>query len=607
MWLRGGTPHYTAVATLGKSLAPPQPPGSAACHAKKGAEPSVEGGTRGPRAIVKEVRRGLRNRIFGRILPVRLLFAAIAVLRVLGPRAEAQTAAPPSGKPIIDIVYAGDESFPPFEFRDERGEAAGFNIDLIRAVGRAQGIRVNCRAMQWQALRSALAGGTVDVAAMYRSPRRAREVDFAVAFEFVYQEMFIRRGSPPLHALADLRGKRVLVEGGTVLAETLSELALGADIREMPNEPAALRALAAGEGDVAFATQTPGRPFETRDALAAEISVTGPPVLPNEFAFVTRRGRPDLILQINEGMGAVKASGEYEKIYRRWLRPDQSADLARRAAWALGAVGLVVVFVVVWNQMLRRRVAEQVDALMRMGSSYNALAAKQAEVDRANKELETFSYSVSHDLRAPLRAIDGYTRILVEDHAQALDAEARRVCGVIRENVRGMGQLIDDLLNFSRLSRAAMEPVEIDMRALAESEFNQAVPAASVGRIAFHLNPLPGALGDPRLLRQVWANLLSNAIKFSSGREQPSIEVSGQTAGEEVVYTVRDNGAGFDMRYADKLFRVFERLHSTREFEGTGVGLAIVQRVVERHGGRVWAEGRVDEGATFHFALPKAG
>lgn len=125
--------------------------------------------------------------------------------------------------------------------------------------------------MQWQALRSALAGGTVDVAAMYRSPRRAREVDFAVAFEFVYQEMFIRRGSPPLHALADLRGKRVLVEGGTVLAETLSELALGADIREMPNEPAALRALAAGEGDVAFATQTPGRPFETRDALAAEI------------------------------------------------------------------------------------------------------------------------------------------------------------------------------------------------------------------------------------------------------------------------------------------------------------------------------------------------
>ena len=506
-----------------------------------------------------------------------------------------------------EIVYGGDSRFAPYEFLDDKGNPAGLNVDLILAVARTQGWSVRCQMLPWREVRAGLDNGQIDVVSMYRSSPRARIADFAIAHEFVYHELFVRRGAPSLSGLLDLAGKKVIVESDTILVDALVDLGFEKGIVEVASEPDALRSLADGLGDVAIVTQVVGRPFRQREALASRISVTGPPVLLTEYGFATRKGRRDMIEQLNAGVAAVKASGEYDRIYRRWLHPDESGDLLRYAAWALAVLGALAALVVAWNYMLRRQVARQVKALVKISSSYDSLAAKQAEVDRANKELEAFSYSVSHDLRAPLRAIDGYTRILLEDHNDKLDAEGQRVCSVIRENVHGMGQLIDDLLNFSRLSRAVMEPTAVDMQALAESEFDRAAAPDSPARQGFHLSALPPVVGDPRLLRQVWANLLSNAIKFSARRERPSIHVSAESTATEHVYTVRDNGAGFDMRFAGKLFGVFQRLHSAREFEGTGVGLAIVQRVVERHGGRVWAEGEIDRGAAFHVALPKPG
>jgi len=232
---------------------------------------------------------------------------------------------------------------------------------------------------------------------------------------------------------------------------------------------------------------------------------------------------------------------------------------------------------------------------------------RTAQLEAANKELEAFSYSVSHDLRAPLRAIDGYTRILMEDYETVLDAEGQRVCAVIRRQTQRMGELIDDLLAFSRLSRTQVQTSLIDMEALTNSLFHELTTPADRERIDFQLGSLPLAVGDPTLIRQVWLNLLTNAVKFSSKRVRAVIEVGGQQSDTEATYYVRDNGAGFDMQYADKLFRVFQRLHSEREFEGTGVGLAIIQRIIHRHGGRVWAEGEVDQGATFYFTLPWKG
>jgi light-regulated signal transduction histidine kinase (bacteriophytochrome) len=228
------------------------------------------------------------------------------------------------------------------------------------------------------------------------------------------------------------------------------------------------------------------------------------------------------------------------------------------------------------------------------------------QLESANKELESFSYSVSHDLRSPLRAIDGFSRILEEDHDDKLSDEGRRLLGVIRDNSRKMGQLIDDLLEFSRLGRKELSTSTIDMKRLAEVMIGE-LQTSSERPPKLEVGALPPARGDAVLVKQAWANLLGNAIKFSSKREQPVIEVSGHENGAECVYCVKDNGAGFDMQYYQKLFGVFQRLHRTEEFAGTGVGLAIVQRVIARHGGRVWAEGKVGEGAAFYFSLPRGG
>jgi PAS domain S-box-containing protein len=236
----------------------------------------------------------------------------------------------------------------------------------------------------------------------------------------------------------------------------------------------------------------------------------------------------------------------------------------------------------------------------------NADLEKQAEqLQAANKELEAFSYSVSHDLRAPLRAIDGYTRILLEDYEPLLDSEGKRICAVISREARRMGQLIDDLLSFSRLGRKEMYSSTIDMRGLAVSVLHELLKDENQARVDIHVGKLPLAKGDSSLIRQVWVNLLSNALKFTSKKERAEIEVGSQTTKDEYIYFVRDNGAGFDMEYANKLFGVFQRLHSESEFSGTGVGLAIVQRIIRRHAGRVWAEGAVEKGATFYFALPR--
>ena len=244
--------------------------------------------------------------------------------------------------------------------------------------------------------------------------------------------------------------------------------------------------------------------------------------------------------------------------------------------------------------------------LMSRSTIFDNTARKRAaeQLEAANKELESFSYSVSHDLRSPLRAIDGFSRILLEDYAAALDAEGRRLLGVICDNSRKMGQLIDDLLEYSRLGRKPLASAEIDMRRLAEEAFS-ALPAAAGRAPRLELGELPPARGDATLLKQVWFNLLANAAKFSGKREQPLITVRGHEDGAQCVYCVQDNGAGFDMRYREKLFNVFQRLHGEDEFEGTGVGLAIVQRVIARHGGQVWAEGAVDAGAAFYFSLPR--
>lgn len=234
-----------------------------------------------------------------------------------------------------------------------------------------------------------------------------------------------------------------------------------------------------------------------------------------------------------------------------------------------------------------------------------SLQERTDQLEASNKDLESFTYSVSHDLRAPLRAIRSFARILLSSCRTKLSEEDIGRLNTIQKNVVNMGQLIDDLLSLSRLGRLPVEATAIDMGSLAQAVYDDMQASFDGRSIKFDiLSPPPAALGDKVLIRQVMINLLANAMKFTQPRAEGAIEFGGRREGSECVYYVKDNGVGFDMRYADKLFGVFQRLHAKDEFEGTGVGLAIVQRSVLKHGGRVWAEGKEGEGAIFYFSLP---
>jgi signal transduction histidine kinase len=276
---------------------------------------------------------------------------------------------------------------------------------------------------------------------------------------------------------------------------------------------------------------------------------------------------------------------------------------------------------------LARRAALGIDNARLYSEAQNALRevqSKTAEIQRLNaeleqrvqertaqlqmmvKELEAFTYSISDDMRGPLRAIDGFSRVLMEEYPDKMDAEGNRLLNIIRSNARSMSELIDGLLAFSHLGRQPLDQADVNMEELAKSVFDEVQSANSERRVVLELQALPPAFGDRTMIRHVLYNLISNAFKFTRPKENAAIEIGFVTGGNQNTYYVRDNGVGFDMQYSAKLFGVFQRLHNVDEFEGSGVGLALVQRMVLRNGGRVWAEGKVGEGATFYFSLSKA-
>lgn len=228
-----------------------------------------------------------------------------------------------------------------------------------------------------------------------------------------------------------------------------------------------------------------------------------------------------------------------------------------------------------------------------------------AQLELTNKELESFSYSVSHDLRAPLRSINGFSQILEEEYAEELGDEPVRLLGVIRNNAKKMGNLIDDLLSFARMGRKEVTRRPVDFNKLVDPIVEDLVNGAKK-EVKVTVHTLQAVPCDPVLVSQVFYNLIGNAFKYSSKVDNPQVEIGSYEKDDEIVYFIKDNGAGFDMNYAHKLFGVFQRLHTPSEFEGTGVGLAIVQRIIVRHGGTVWAEGKENVGATFYFSLPRS-
>lgn len=278
----------------------------------------------------------------------------------------------------------------------------------------------------------------------------------------------------------------------------------------------------------------------------------------------------------------------------------------------LGHIYKVAAFYLIYKGVFIASVNAPYVRLVEAGENINRLNAelerrvkdRTAQLEASVQELEAFSYSVSHDLRAPLRAIDGYARMIMKKQADQFDEETRRQFTLIRESARDMGKLIEDLLQLSRVGRKEPNKTNLDMRQLIEVTWEELQDSHPDRRMTLKIDNFPPAWGDRSLIKQVLVNILSNAIKFTIIRNEAQIEAGSYVKDDEVVYFIKDNGAGFNMKYYDKLFVVFQRLHSDSEYEGTGIGLALVQRIVKRHGGRVWAEGEVDKGATFYFTLP---
>ena len=309
------------------------------------------------------------------------------------------------------------------------------------------------------------------------------------------------------------------------------------------------------------------------------------------------RGKPE------QELAAATAEGRFENEgWRR--RKDGSQFIANIVITALhNDKGQLQGFVKIIRDITeRKKVQEEIQRLN--AELERRIVQRTAQLETTNKELEAFSYSVSHDLRAPLRTIDGFSKIIMEEYSDKIDDEGKRLLTIIRTNTQKMGDLIGDLLNLSRATRDEMKVVRVDMSALADSVYHEVASPEVQNHCSFSVGQLPEAYCDPALIKQVWRNLISNAIKFTGRSAEQKIHIGGSTTNGVSEYFIKDSGVGFDPRYVHKLFGAFQRLHKTEEFEGTGVGLALVQRIIHRHGGGVWAEGTVGQGATFHFSLP---
>jgi light-regulated signal transduction histidine kinase (bacteriophytochrome) len=281
-----------------------------------------------------------------------------------------------------------------------------------------------------------------------------------------------------------------------------------------------------------------------------------------------------------------------EPRYSLYMQPSDAAHFIAFVLFAL---------LIGWFASLRRRVEQD------LAKANAALAKRTMELEASNKELEAFAYSTSHDLRAPLRHVAGYAELLQKHAGAVLDEKSRRYVAMLLEAAKRMGTLIDDLLAFSRIGRVETHNTFVPLEPLVRDVIAEVEREADEREIAWKVGALPSVHGDRAMLRLALVNLVSNAVKFTRTRERAEIEIGSAAGGpDEVVVFIRDNGIGFDMKYVDKLFGVFQRLHLQEAFEGTGIGLATVQRILARHGGRVWAEGVVDGGATFYIAAPKA-
>ena len=526
------------------------------------------------------------------------------------------------------------DNYSPYTFVNQSGDPDGFSVDLIKAVAEEMGLALKIHVDTWDPARNALKDGHIDVLPMMAySKERDEQFDFSVPHTIAYDAFFTRKDAGRIRSLDDLRGKKIIVMKGDQAHDyLLSTGTIGPEQLIFINSlPDALRLLSSGKGDAALMPKLVGLIVVKNLKLSnLELSPIVIEAYNRPFSFAVTEGNQPLLERLSQGLSIVKTSDQYSNIYKKWFGALEPPGLSLKTV--LKYIGVIIlVFMVIgtvlllWSFSLRRQVAfrtrsleEEIserkqaeEALRESEGKYRELSVeleqrvqkRTDQLEGANKELESFAYSVSHDLRAPLRGIDGFSQVLLEDYEEKLDEEGKDYLGRIRSGTQRMGHLIDDLLRLSRLTRSEMRHEPVNLSTLAENVSVALRESGSERKVTFDITPNLKAHGDRYLLGVAIENLFSNAWKFSSGHDQARIEFGVEKLEGKNAYFIRDDGVGFDMAYADKLFGAFQRLHGTTEFPGSGIGLATVQRIIHRHGGQIWAESKVGEGATFYFTL----
>lgn len=511
------------------------------------------------------------------------------------------------------IRYVFNEGFAPFTLVDKDGAVRGINRDLLRLMSVNLGIEfVTVQTANFSGVLKALTDGTADVAGnLGVTPERDEVMDFTEPYAYVGVGLWIKEGTVLPDDMTGVKIAVVRATGSVSLAprtwpqaEIVVVNDIGPGIEGL--ERGDFQAFLAGEAPTAYTIQQ-GRHYD--------IVLRGPPLETRAFSFAVPQGEAILLSILNKGLEGITRE-ERTSIFTKWTGRDLNAPLPPQPAVSTRVAAILVagtlgvaasILVPVWIVVLNRRVAARTREVVAANAALERRVEERTrELSETVKEMEGFSYSVSHDLRAPLRAIDGFLAAVVAGRGTRAVQEEDEDLARVREAAKRMDRLIQEMLQLSRLSRAEMRPVEIDITATADQVIRSLRETAPARDVTCHVEEGLRARGDPTLVSTLFANLIENAWKFTGRQAHATIAVGRARTPRGEAFFVRDDGAGFAPEFAHKLFVPFQRLHSEREFPGTGIGLATVKRIVTRHGGEIWAEGRPGQGATFFFTLPGA-
>ncbi|MDB6017046.1 MAG: Histidine kinase [Pedosphaera sp.] len=521
------------------------------------------------------------------------------------------------------VVYcAVDPQWPPFSCYDKQGRIVGINVEMVRLLAKRTGLNIQLvRTPNWsETLRKAGTGEIDFVGGIAHTEKRKRihGLQFTEVFCNFPTAIVTRNDMPFLTSLNELKSKRIAVPRDYATTEELQKRYPDAHFVITTNEEQSMLMVADNQADATVLNLASAN-YVVRTRGLTNLKISGFSDLVFFLILAVRKDAPELHSILEKGLATMEPR-EKETIYAGYIVPETLNAINwrvwRRRTIFLAFAGVAALTVVLfWNRSLAREIRQRKTAETALLQARDKLEARAWEMQElneklicANKDLESFSASVSHDLKSPLRRLRSFADLLDEDAGSRLDAEPRQYLDAIHYEVRRMTELTEALLALARIGRAELHFAPVNLEELTREIIGNMQVETQGREILWQVHPLPEIQGDRGLLKQVLANLIDNAVKFTREHTPARIEIGvlpESAASEEVVFYVKDNGAGFEMEYAGKLFETFQRLHHQEEYEGSGVGLANVKRIIQKHGGRVWAEGHVNQGATFYFSLPK--